>query len=151
MKNQIHKTIHKNHHRGFDFSIHHLLTRIKIGNFVHINALPITQSEIFYAIIHCNFLNHNNIIFCSIANSSKVENISNVPQQQNNSPSTSQPSNSSTMSRQSNGIWKTVDKAAMNRVGQRLVHKIIESDSLFRKLIIIKILILIITIIIISI
>ena len=75
--------------------------------------------------------NHNKIIFSSIANSSKVENISNVPQQQNNSPSTSQPSNSSTMSRQSNGIWKTVDKAAMSRVGQRLVNNIIDSDLLF--------------------
>ena len=58
-------------------------------------------------------------IFNLSGNSPKVENTSNVPPQQNNNPSTSQPPNTSTMSRNSNGIWKTVDKAAMSRVGQR--------------------------------
>ena len=59
------------------------------------------------------------LFYSNSGNSSKVENTSNVPQQQNNNTSSSQPPNTTTMSRQSNGIWKTVDKAAMNRVGQR--------------------------------
>lgn len=70
------------------------------------------------------FLSTVLILSYSDKNSSKVENSSNVQQQQIANPATSQQQNTSTMSRQPNGIWKTVDKAAMNRVGQRYAYNV---------------------------
>ena len=122
MKNLMHKIIHKNHHRDFDFSSLHHQILIRIGKFLHCSysKYPFPERPCI-RFSYKPFYNY----FSNSGNSSKVENTSNVHQQQNNNPSSSQPPNTTTMSRQSNGIWKTVDKAAMNRVGQRYPNYIL--------------------------